>query len=65
MPGLEMLQEHDLMWHKDTGEAVTCQLWNMVCFELSMFLWHIISVSVSEMLRQRNSHDLQKPEEEA
>lgn len=58
-----MLQECDFIWHKDTGEAVTCQLWNLVYLELSMFLWYIISFSVSQMLRQRNSHDLQKLEE--
>lgn len=33
-----MLQEHEFIGHKDTGEALTCQLWNMVYFELSMFL---------------------------
>lgn len=57
VPGLEMLQEHEFIRHKGTGEAVTCQLWNMVYFERSMFLRHIISFSIS----QRNSQDLQKP----
>lgn len=51
-----------LIWHKDRGEAGACQLWNiMVYFELSMLLWYIISFSGSQMLRQRNSQDLQKP----
>lgn len=52
IPGLEMLQEHDFIWHKDTGEAGTCQLWNMVYFELSISqVFHYLKCSGTETVR--------------
>lgn len=59
--GLEMLQEQQPVWHKYMYMAVASQQWNIVCFYLSMLcIWCIFSFSISQTVRQRNSHDLQR-----